>query len=185
VDAEEVWRTIGEMLARIDAKRPDEAAALRETLDGLIAILSAGGALNEGHKRILNRLAQHARPAPRVKLRLLGPDKRTVPRGDIDCDALLDLCQARCCAFAFALSPQDLDERVVKWNLDDPYMIKQERDGYCTHLDRARRGGCTIYDDRPVPCREYDCRGDARVWIDFERRIPAPMPEGVVPVRKA
>jgi Fe-S-cluster containining protein len=35
-------------------------------------------------------------------------------------------------------------------------------------------GDCTIYERRPGACRAYDCRRDARVWIDFEARIPAP-----------
>ena len=24
-------------------------------------------------------------------------------------------------------------------------------------------------------CRKYDCRNDVRVWIDYEKRIPAPL----------
>jgi Fe-S-cluster containining protein len=41
------------------------------------------------------------------------------------------------------------------------------------HLER---GGCrcSIYAQRPVPCRAYDCRNDKRIWADFERRIPSP-----------
>jgi hypothetical protein len=39
----------------------------------------------------------------------------------------------------------------------------------------APSGGCTVYDDRPGTCREYDCREDKRVWIDYEKRIPAPL----------
>ena len=39
--------------------------------------------------------------------------------------------------------------------------------------DRCTRG-CTIYRQRPVPCRGYDCREDARIWLDFEKCIPNP-----------
>jgi hypothetical protein len=26
-----------------------------------------------------------------------------------------------------------------------------------------------VYDQRPVTCRGYDCRGDERIWLDFDR----------------
>ena len=42
-------------------------------------------------------------------------------------------------------------------------------------------GACTAYDYRPSTCRTYDCREDRRVWIDFEARIPAPLPESIRP----
>jgi hypothetical protein len=31
-----------------------------------------------------------------------------------------------------------------------------------------------VYEHRPAICRTYDCRKDPRIWIDFEKRIPAP-----------
>src|SRR5215831_11364771 len=42
---------------------------------------------------------------------------------DIDCASLLPLCKARCCKLTFALSFQDLDEGVVRWEYGMPYMI--------------------------------------------------------------
>jgi Fe-S-cluster containining protein len=88
------------------------------------------------------------------------------------CHELLPLCEARCCSFVFALSSQDLDEGVIRWDHGRPYLIRQEADGYCTHL--ARGTGCTVYAQRPAPCRKFDCRNDPRVWIDYQRRIVAP-----------
>lgn len=51
--------------------------------------------------------------------------------------------------------------------------MRQGDDGYCVHCDPATRG-CAIHARRPHVCRQYDCRGDRRVWLDFERAIPAP-----------
>jgi Fe-S-cluster containining protein len=91
----------------------------------------------------------------------------------IDCAARLSLCKARCCTLSFPLSFQDLDERVVQWDYRLPYKIRQRGDGYCVHCSSETRS-CGVYAQRPAPCRTYDCRQDTRIWLDFERRIPAP-----------
>jgi len=119
----------------------------------------------------------------------VGPaiDKYAVPSPpDLDCAALIPLCQGRCCRLVFALSFQDLDEGQVRWDYRRPYQIRQrERDGYCVHADPASRG-CTVYAARPATCRTYDCRNDKRIWDDFERRIPAPLERmnGLVELRR-
>jgi hypothetical protein len=33
---------------------------------------------------------------------------------------------------------------------------------------------CTVHQNRPVPCRAYDCRKDHRIWSDFDQRIVSP-----------
>jgi Fe-S-cluster containining protein len=91
----------------------------------------------------------------------------------IDCAARLPLCRARCCTFVFPLSMQDLDERVVRWDYGHPYQIARREDGYCVHNVEGTCS-CTVYAQRPAVCRSYDCRDDTRIWIDFEKRIPAP-----------
>lgn len=92
---------------------------------------------------------------------------------EVDCEARIPLCRGRCCTLHFPLSKQDLDERVVKWDYLRPYIIRQsETDGYCVHNDRATKG-CTVYEWRPAVCRTYTCKNDKRIWIDFEKRIPA------------
>jgi len=101
-------------------------------------------------------------------------DKYTFKRTtEVDCEDRIHLCQAACCRLPFALSKQDLEERVVCWDFGVPYMIDQGEDGYCVHHDRCT-GACAIYEKRPLPCRGYDCRNDQRVWLDFEKRIPNP-----------
>lgn len=102
------------------------------------------------------------------------PDKYSLndlPR--IDCHALVPLCQARCCTLVFALAAQDIEEGIVAWDEAHPYQNRQRPDGYCTHCQPDSRA-CAIHPHRPAVCRTYDCRGDRRIWLDFERRIPAP-----------
>lgn len=101
-------------------------------------------------------------------------DKYNFPYGaEIDCAERIHLCQAACCRLPFALSKQDLYEGVVRWELGQPYLIEQGADGYCSHLKRTTCG-CTIYAQRPAPCRGFDCRNDVRIWLDFAERIPNP-----------
>jgi Fe-S-cluster containining protein len=91
----------------------------------------------------------------------------------IDCENRIPVCKAACCRLNFALSRQDIEEGIVKWDLGQPYMIAHDADGYCRHLDRLGCR-CTVYANRPVPCRAYDCRKDKRIWADFENRVINP-----------
>src|SRR5262249_58709998 len=81
---------------------------------------------------------------------------------------LIPLCKARCCKLAFPLSFQDLDEGVVEWEYAMPYIVKKRADGMCVHNEA--NGACGVYEKRPGACRSYDCRKDARIWVDFDRR---------------
>lgn len=84
----------------------------------------------------------------------------------IDCASRLHLCQAACCRLDLALSRQDIEEDILKWNFGKPYMIAKDADGYCRHLNRDTHR-CTVWQHRPIPCRGYDCRQDDRIWLDF------------------
>ena len=157
--------------ARIERGDDPEIAAVAARLEGLVEILIGRGALVPGHRKILSRM----RPAGRSVHLSLVVDKRQVRSPDIDCASLIPLCHARCCALRVPLSRQDIDDG-LRWDLADPYRMELGDDGYCRyHGD----DGCTIYDNRPAACREYDCLGDPRVWLDWERRVPAPMPAGL------
>ena len=126
--------------------------------------------------------ASDAQLATRVSLDL-GGSKYATESPAVPCAELIPLCGARCCTLSFALSTEDLDEGVIRWDYGQPYLIAQRAsDGYCVHNDPDGRG-CTVHSHRPRVCRSYDCRGDARVWIDYAQRIPAPLPGGRVDLR--
>jgi Fe-S-cluster containining protein len=121
---------------------------------------------------------------PRVLLGNMGDKYAEGEAVEIDCASRIHLCQARCCTFNFFLTGQDLDEGVAKWDYGNPYWIRRRADGYCAHCDPDTRA-CGIHAARPHVCRKFDCRQDKRIWLDFERRIPAPPeaePEGPAPI---
>ena len=79
----------------------------------------------------------------------------------------------RCCRLSFALSTEELDEGVIRWDYGQPYLIRQRAsDSYCVHNDPETHA-CTVHAQRPRVCRRYDCRTDARIWVDYEKRIVA------------
>jgi len=126
--------------------------------------------------------ASDAQLATRVSLDLGGPKYRT-ESPPIPCAELIPLCGARCCSLSFALSTEDLDEGVIRWDYGQPYLIAQRAsDGFCVHNDPDSRG-CTVHRFRPRVCRSYDCRKDPRVWIDYDQRLPAPLVRGEVELR--
>lgn len=128
--------------------------------------------LQEHLSRVRNEIEDQ--PTPRVVM-FQGGDKHASENNvAIDCLGRLPLCQARCCTYSFCLTEQDLDEGVARWDYGHPYWIRRRKNGYCIHCDQETYR-CHIFDHRPYICRVYDCRNDKRVWIDFERRIPAPV----------
>jgi len=122
--------------------------------------------------------AESERTKDRLRVKLnQDVDKYKLVGPDIPCDELIPLCRGRCCTLHFPLTSQDLDERVVKWNYLQPYVIRQRADDkYCVHNDPTTRG-CTVYHHRPAVCRTYDCRKDKRIWVDYEKRIPTTDPK--------
>ena len=151
----------GEALSRVEARDGADPVAAAEALaartDQLAAELRARDVANVLHVEI-------AAPIDKYAVEGEGPP----------CAELIPLCGARCCKMAVALSSQDLDEGVVRWDHGRPYLIRHDADGTCVHREGAA-GGCGVYANRPAPCRSYDCRRDPRVWIDYERRVVAPM----------
>lgn len=90
----------------------------------------------------------------------------------VDCQNRLPICKAICCKFPFALSRQDVEEGMIRWEFGRPYLIAHDEEGYCVHIDR-NTCQCTIYDQRPVPCRGFNCQENEkwRVWQDYEQKI--------------
>ncbi len=157
--------------ARTGARLSDVASTVQALAETLIAQGQLPLAEYEKRKR-LTVLRESERSATENTLRLTNVDDKyaLADLPQIDCASRLALCKRRCCSFTFALSIQDLDERVVRWEYGRPYAIAKKQDGSCVHLAET---GCDIYAQRPAVCRTYDCRDDARIWKDFERRIPA------------
>lgn len=149
-------------------------------LYGLIELLNEKGLLSidDLDKRkleVAKRLVKKNRDKG-VGILLQDPeyDKYTFKdRAEIDCDNRVHLCKAACCRLPFALSKQDIREGIVYWDLGQPYIIAQENDGYCIHLERGSCQ-CMVHEHRPVPCRAYDCRKDNKIWLDFESKIINP-----------
>jgi Fe-S-cluster containining protein len=164
------------IMMMVNQNQGQEAIAV---LQALVNVLLRKGVIN---KDDLNGPMEEARkeieaaPVPRVRLAEMGDKYAETENIEIDCHNRIHLCHARCCSFRFFLTKQDLDEGVARWDYGNPYWIKQAADGYCVHSDPGTRA-CTIHPKRPHVCRRYDCRQDPRVWIDFEKMIPAPMPE--------
>jgi Fe-S-cluster containining protein len=119
------------------------------------------------------RVANEAAAPLRIELSDHRRDKYTVAIPPVPCAELLPICKARCCTLPFRLSTQDLDGGHVRWDYGRPYWNLRRPDGYCVHNDSDGHG-CSVYQERPAPCRAFDCRGDDRIWLDFEKRIPAP-----------
>jgi Fe-S-cluster containining protein len=142
---------------------------------GLVDLLLAQGVADEG---ALIDAAQKARAAldergetvdPGLALRVDPPEaERTTV--EVDCAARMHVCHAVCCKLDFALSAEEIERGVIRWDLGQPYVIRHEADGYCTHCDRAS-GACGVYSERPQVCRGYSCAGDARIWKDFDNMV--------------
>lgn len=103
-------------------------------------------------------------------------DKYTFEKiAHVDCESRLAVCKAVCCRLPFALSRQDVEEGIIRWEFGRPYLIGHGDDGYCDHMDRITYK-CTVREHRTVPCRGFDCRDNERwhVWIDYEKKIIDP-----------
>jgi Fe-S-cluster containining protein len=153
-------------------------AELATSLTALVETCVAEGLLPVGdyERRRQRNMQREVERTRREALVVLAdePDKYEMAGlPEIDCAALLPLCRARCCTQPFALSPQDLDERVIKWDYGRPYQISRGDDSYCVHNDPRTRA-CRVHGARPAFCRRYDCREDPAIWTDFAKRIPAP-----------
>lgn len=101
-------------------------------------------------------------------------DKYKLPdMPEIDCASRIHLCKAACCSFAYCLTLQDIYEG-VRWDLSKPFKSVKGEDGYCIYFNRQNGMKCSIYDKRALSCRQFDCRNDRRIWVDFDKSIINP-----------
>lgn len=151
-------------------------------LYALIEILHEKGLLtieeiDERKKQVAERLVQKFKNSG-IGLMYQDPefDKYTFKHeSEVNCLERIHICKAICCKFPFALSRQDVEEGIVRWDFSRPYVIAHDTDGYCVHLDR-KTYQCTVRDYRPVPCRGFDCRNNKKwpVWKTFSQMIINP-----------
>lgn len=177
-------RAAVERLTADHARAERGIAELQQQLETLIEIMVAAGTLKPGHSALIEKLRKRVEVSRKAEVEL-GPDddKYAITGEPIDCDARMHLCQARCCGLNVFLSRQDLEEGELSWDIDHPYRLTRNADGYCGHLGRDD-GYCQRYEHRPATCRSYSCKTDRRVWIDFEARIPAPMPPTLIGIHR-
>jgi Fe-S-cluster containining protein len=154
----------------------DQLSSLTVAHEALVATLVDSGALDkeafvENRKLPIVRERERRSAQPDVILTDVVDKYVLEDAVEIDCLDRLPLCKARCCKLDFELAEQDLDEGVIRWDYGRPYVIAKNEAGYCGH---NVEGKCSVYGARPASCRHYDCRGDRRIWLDFENRIPAP-----------
>ena len=160
-----------ELLAAAIAQRDDHADLARR-FEFLVDSLIFREQLPASFRRVLTRISDKRSIVRLATFR----DKYQVESAGIDCAARIPLCQARCCSMEVTLSAQDVLEGGIPFDVMQPYaMPRDAATKQCVCM--GKDGACTIYDKRPGSCRAYDCRHDPRVWIDFDARIPAPLPE--------
>jgi len=148
-------------------------------LYALIELLSEKGLLSineldERKKEVAERLIQRF---TKSGIGLMCQDKEFDKytfehNASVDCESRLSRCKALCCKFPFALSRQDVEEGIIRWDFGRPYLIAHKEDGYCIHLDNATYR-CTVYKHRPVPCKGFDCKDNEKwhVWQDYDNKI--------------
>jgi Fe-S-cluster containining protein len=90
----------------------------------------------------------------------MGPDMSNVP-----CHG----CRACCVHEVVVLSAAD-EANLASYEfrlLGERRVLKHKPNGECIHLSET---GCTIYEKRPLVCRNYDCRKHFRILDASERR---------------
>lgn len=88
----------------------------------------------------------------------------------VNCLERLHVCKAVCCKLHFALTAEQVESGKIKWDLGQPYYIRHEVSGYCSHSDPATRC-CSVYEHRPGICHQYSCANDTRIWSDFANLV--------------
>lgn len=176
-DVDRLAQAIRRLEQTVEAK--DRAlVSLQAQLDALINLMVGREMLSAGHRRHLDTVAGRAEAGPRRSVRLREYiDKYDMNHGEfVDCADRIPICKARCCRFTVLLSQQDLEEGKVRWDLENPYVLLRDTgDGRCVYQDRGT-GFCGNYEHRPAQCRQYSCKDDKRIWLDFEKKIIAPLP---------
>ena len=141
-------------------------------LYGLLDVLAADGAVDPARvaaaaASVRSQLDLRGETvSPGVALRVDPQDGPSFT--PVNCAERMHICHAICCRLHFALTAAEVEGGIAKWDLGQPYRIRQSASGTCVH-NETETGRCGIYDDRPVVCKRYSCANDTRIWSDFER----------------
>lgn len=128
----------------------------RPELDALLPQMSAG----------VEKVRQMQITGPRMTV---PPPDSSEPK-DLDCSAHHATCDAACCtSFNVFLTEEEASSNKYLWDLAMPYRLLVDDSGRCVYFD-ADNLKCSIWRDRPVSCRNFDCRSDGRIWDDYPKR---------------
>ena len=156
----------------------EQAAKLNEAasvVNGLVGLLVQRGlvdadelmAVIDSVRTETEKAGHHAR----LDVAIREPGKGSEHDGPpVDCSKRIHICKAVCCRLRFPLTVDEINNGPLKWDLGRPYYNRVDEDGYCQKFDRDSRG-CTVYEERPTPCRGYTCEHDERIWSDFENMV--------------
>ena len=86
----------------------------------------------------------------------------------VNCEERLHICKAVCCRLHFALSVEEIESGLMKWELGKPYYNRHHTHGYCHQMNLDKKC-CSIYQNRPSVCKKYSCANDRRIWKNFEK----------------
>lgn len=143
-------------------------------LQCVLHVLMAKGIVTQGeleaiHGQVYSALMTHRQnnyTGPMVT-----PEDVPVQAADLDCAAHHSKCGAACCSsFHVFLTPEEARSNRYLWDLTVPYRLLADDDGTCVYFDRESLG-CSIWQERPKACRNFDCRSDGRVWHDYPNRV--------------
>jgi Fe-S-cluster containining protein len=145
----------------------------------LIELLLAKGIIGieelEERKKIIEKRLEDSYKKAKIGVRLQQNevDKYKITEEvKIDCENRKHICRAACCRLTYSLSVQDIYEG-IRWDLGKPFLNARGPNGYCVHL-RPDVLECSIYEQRSASCRNYDCRNDKRIWLDFDKMVINP-----------
>lgn len=107
--------------------------------------------------------------------------KPEAEHAEVDCESLLPLCHGACCWLNVPLTVDEVKAGRFAINCEMPFFMVTHPSKQCLHHADDK---CAIYKERPMVCRIYRCKGDRRVWTDFDRKIVGPLPRRIESLRK-
>ena len=167
----------GSLFTHTELSKSAERLHEDETLlYGLVDLLVEKGILTEEE---LGRAAARVRqemtgkrdhPGPGIALTVSSSGSSPASMTTVNCAERIHICEAACCRMHFALTADEVQAGRIKWDHGQPYYIRQESNGYCSHLGPGGKR-CSIYDHRPGVCQRYSCATDSRIWKDFDNMV--------------